>query len=73
VEGNGKLEKLDRPHTELANGLCDSDVVGAAEAMRDHVHKSLQRTMIRLDAYFQLDEKNGRRFVRKRDVPVLGG
>lgn len=63
---SAKLEKLDHPHTDLANGLCDRDPDGAAEAMRQHVQQSLQRTMIRLDPYFQLGEKHGKRFVRKR-------
>ena len=63
---SAKLEKLDHPHTDLANGLCDRSADGAAEAMRQHVQKSLERTMIRLDPYFQLREKHGKRFVRKR-------
>ena len=35
------------------------------------VDKSLQRTMIRLDPYFQLREKHGKRFARKKRVEVL--
>jgi len=69
---SAKLEKLDRPHTDLVNGLCDRAPEGAAEAMRKHVQKSLERTMIRLDPYFQLREKHGKRFVRKKAAGTLG-
>ena len=63
---SAKLVKLDHPHMDLVNGLCDRNTDGAAEAMRAHVQSSLQRTMIRLDPYFQLREKHGKRFVRKK-------
>lgn len=65
VQGGGKLEKLDHPHEDLVNGLCDRDPDVATEAMRSHVQTSLQRTMIRLDPYFQLGHTSERKFIRK--------
>ena len=67
---SAKLDKLDHPHQDLVHGLCNRNADGAAEAMREHVQKSLLRTMIRLDPYFQLREKHGKRFVRKKRVEV---
>lgn len=66
ASGGAKLEKLDHPHQDLAEGLCDSTADAAAQAMRDHVHTSLQRSMIRLGPYFQLRETNGRKFIREK-------
>jgi DNA-binding GntR family transcriptional regulator len=63
---SSRLEELDRPHQDLAEGLCNENPDVAAEAMRAHVQKSLQRTMIRLDPYFQLREKHGKKFLRKK-------
>jgi hypothetical protein len=37
----------------------------ATEAMRTHVQTSLQRTMTRLDPYFQLGHTSDRKFIRK--------
>jgi GntR family transcriptional regulator, rspAB operon transcriptional repressor len=66
VQSGPMLEALDRPHQDLVRGLCEGDQETAAEAMRKHVKKSLERTMIRLDAYFQLRDARGRKFIRKR-------
>src|SRR5215510_3428656 len=66
VQSGPMLEALDRPHQDLVRGLCEGDQEMAAEAMRKHVKKSLERTMIRLDAYFQLRDARGRKFIRKR-------
>jgi DNA-binding GntR family transcriptional regulator len=66
VSAGAKLEKLDRPHQELAEKLCSHDSEIASEAMRTHVNISLKRTMVRLDPYFQLREANGRKFLRKK-------
>jgi DNA-binding GntR family transcriptional regulator len=66
VSAGPKLEKLDRPHQDLADGVCENDADGAAEAMRKHVNISLKRTMIRLDPYFKIRETNGRTFLRKK-------
>jgi DNA-binding GntR family transcriptional regulator len=70
---DAKLIKLNRPHEELMAGLCDGDADEATEAMRRHVQKSLERTMIRLEPYFRLREKYGRRFVRKKRGNALAG
>ena len=71
VHANERLEKLDRPHADLVEGLCDGDADRAAEAMRLHVMTSFKRTMIRLDPYFQLREQHGRRFVRSKKTQAL--
>ena len=63
---SSQLEELDHPHQDLAEGLCNENPDLAAEAMRAHVQKSLQRTMIRLDPYFRLREKHGKKFLRKK-------
>jgi len=65
VQGGPLLEKLDRPHQNLVEGLCARDADMAAEAMRTHVQTSLQRTMIRLAPYFRLRESRGKKFLRK--------
>jgi DNA-binding GntR family transcriptional regulator len=67
------LENLDRPHRDLADGLCKDSPDAAAEAMRKHVQTSLQRTLVRLSAYFELRDQTGRRFVRKRRAPLPAG
>lgn len=64
VPSGPMLEELDRPHQDLVAGLCDRNLDTAAAAMRLHVQTSLRRTMVRLDPYFQLRDKNGRKFVR---------
>jgi DNA-binding GntR family transcriptional regulator len=66
VQGGPLLEKLDRPHQDLAEGLCERDADAASEAMRKHVSTSLQRTMIRLDPYFQLRDNRPKKFLRKK-------
>ncbi len=63
-----KLEKLDRPHSDLAEGLCSRDVETASEAMRNHVQISLRRTMIRLAPFFRLRDDRGKTFARKKDT-----
>jgi DNA-binding GntR family transcriptional regulator len=68
VHDNERLEKLNQPHADLINGLCDGGPDAASEAMRLHVNTSLRRTMVRLDPYFQLRDKRGRRFVRSKKV-----
>jgi DNA-binding GntR family transcriptional regulator len=70
VQGGKLLEKLDRPHQDLAEGLCDHDPDTATEAMRTHVNISLRRSMIRLEPYFRLRDDRGRKFARKsKDLP----
>jgi DNA-binding GntR family transcriptional regulator len=71
VHGNEKLEKLDRPHADLIGALCDGGQEAASEAMRLHVKTSLSRTMIRLNSYFELRDKDGRKFVRSRKIRAL--
>jgi DNA-binding GntR family transcriptional regulator len=71
VQGGGMLEKLDRPHQDLAEGLCESTPDAAAQAMRQHVQTSLRRSMIRLAPYFQLRAEHGKRFVRKKKTRVI--
>lgn len=66
VPADAKLPKLVRPHEDLVDGLCGQDPDAAAEAMRTHVHISLQRTMIRLGDYFQLRDTRGKKFLRKK-------
>ena len=66
VQGGTVLEKLNRPHQDLAEGLCDNDPHSASEAMRKHVHTSLQRSMIRLDPYFRLRDNRGKKFLRQK-------
>jgi DNA-binding GntR family transcriptional regulator len=70
VQGGKLLEKLDRPHQDLVEGLCQHDPEIATEAMRTHVNISLRRSMIRLDPYFQLRENRGKKFARKKkEIP----
>jgi DNA-binding GntR family transcriptional regulator len=57
-------DPLVRPHQDLAEGLCSSDLNTATEAMRTHVQLSRDRTMARLEPYFQLRERQGEKFVR---------
>jgi GntR family transcriptional regulator, rspAB operon transcriptional repressor len=71
VQGGPLLEKLDRPHQDLADGLCEHDADIATEAMRKHVNISLRRTMIRLDPYFQLRDNRGKKFARSRKALPL--
>jgi len=66
VQGGALLEKLERPHQDLAEGLCERDQNLASEAMRTHVRTSLQRTMVRMDPYFRLRDNRGKRFLRKK-------
>lgn len=66
VQSGPRLEALDRPHQDLAEGLCDENPDVAADAMRRHVQKSLERTMIRLGPYFQLRDEHGKKFLRKK-------
>lgn len=72
VQSGPSLPELDRPHQDLAAGLCDYNPNVAADAMRKHVQTSLQRTMIRLDPYFQLRDKHGKRFIRKKSRVLPG-
>jgi DNA-binding GntR family transcriptional regulator len=71
VSGGKILENLDHPHEDLVNGLCSGNPEIAADAMRNHVERGLKRTLIRLAPYFQLREKNGRKFVRSRKQRAL--
>jgi hypothetical protein len=55
----------------LIGALCDGGQEAASEAMRLHVKTSLSRTMIRLNSYFELRDKDGRKFVRSRKIRAL--
>src|SRR5437879_2676893 len=46
--------ELPRTHQELAEILCAGDPAAAAEAMRQHIVRSMQHAMLRLEPYFRL-------------------
>jgi DNA-binding GntR family transcriptional regulator len=64
------LVPLDRSHEELIRGLCTGNPVVAAEAMRGHIQRSLERTVIRLAPYFELRVAHGGKFARKKPQTV---
>src|SRR5688572_1204252 len=70
LPGGPRLQELDRPHSKLAEGLLGNPAA-AAEAMRAHVQTSLERTMIRLEPYFQVRDSYGKRFARRRKTPMI--
>lgn len=70
VSAGPALEQLDQPHVDLIEGLCSINPEMAADAMRSHVQRSLNRTLIRLAPYFQLRQQDGGKFVRKKKLPV---
>lgn len=53
-----------RRHQALAEVLCKGTPAEAAEAMREHLAWSLQKTMDRLKPYFRLRKVNGSTFYR---------
>jgi len=71
VPASPAFEYLDRPHEDLLDGLCSRDPDVAAEAMRNHVQRSMDRTLIRLAPYFQMRETHGDKFARKKKIRVL--
>ncbi len=53
-----------RTHQDLAAILCAGDPAAAAEAMRQHITRSMQHAMHRLEPYFRLRRKQGRTYTR---------
>jgi DNA-binding GntR family transcriptional regulator len=69
-----KAETLVRPHQDLVECLCSENPDEATEGMRAHVLLSRERTMLRMEPYFQLREQRGEKFLRtdnqlKRKLP----
>ena len=63
---------LRRSHGQLVEVLSNGSPAAAADAMRDHIKSSMERTIALLDSYFALGKKQGARFVRSRKTePVL--
>jgi len=59
-----KVEPLVRPHQDLVERLCSGNPDEATEGMRAHVLLSRERTMLRMEPYFQLREQRGEKFLR---------
>jgi DNA-binding GntR family transcriptional regulator len=57
-------EHVSYGHQELADALVSGDPYRAAEAMRQHVARSLDETMERLKPYFRLRKAYGKTFFR---------
>jgi DNA-binding GntR family transcriptional regulator len=53
-----------RRHQELAAILCAGEPAAAGEAMRQHIARSMQHAMQRLEPYFSLRRKQGRTYTR---------
>jgi DNA-binding GntR family transcriptional regulator len=70
VQSGPDLVSLDRSHERLMGGLCSGNPDVAAEAMRNHIQRSLERTVIRLAPYFELREAHGGKFARKKQRTV---
>ena len=57
-------DKLPRRHQDLMKVLVKKDADSAAEAMRNHVMRSMENTMQRLQPYFKLRKACGKTFAR---------
>ena len=55
-----------RRHQQLAKILTAGDPVAAAEAMRDHIVSSMERTLARLEPYFEMGKHKGATYTRPR-------
>jgi DNA-binding GntR family transcriptional regulator len=66
VGHGGKKGESPRRHEKLMAALAGGDPAAAAEAMRQHIIGSKQRSMDRLEPYFQERETNGATFSRQR-------
>jgi DNA-binding GntR family transcriptional regulator len=53
-----------RRHQQLAKVLTAGDPVAAAEAMRDHIVSSMERTLARLEPYFEMGRQKGTKYQR---------
>jgi DNA-binding GntR family transcriptional regulator len=60
-----------RRHQELMAVIGNRDTTAAAEAMREHVHSSMQRAFERLKPYFNLSKANGSTYTRKATPELL--
>jgi DNA-binding GntR family transcriptional regulator len=61
-------------HERLIELLSNGSPTAAAEAMRDHIVGSMERTLVRLESYFALCKKRSTRYVRTaRAAPVSVG
>ena len=70
VPSGRDLLPLDSSHEELIHGLCNGSSDVAAEAMRSHIQRSLERTVIRLAPYFELRVAHGGKFARKKRTGI---
>ncbi len=55
-----------RRHQQLALVLAGGDPMKAAEAMRDHIVSSMERTLARLEPWFELGRQKGSKYTRVR-------
>jgi len=55
-----------RRHRQLAKVLNAGDPVAASEAMRDHIVSSMERTLARLEPWFEMGRQQGARYTRTR-------
>jgi DNA-binding GntR family transcriptional regulator len=53
-----------RRHRELMKGLMKNDPPAAEKAMREHIVSSRERTLARLEAFFETRTKRSPRYVR---------
>jgi hypothetical protein len=53
--------------------LTNGSPAEAEEAMRDHIVRSMERTITRLESYFAMGKKQGTRYVRSgKSEPAFG-
>ena len=59
-------EIISRRHQQFSKILIAGDPIAASEAMRDHIVSSRERTLARLEPYFEMGRQKGATYPRTR-------